>query len=30
MKLPHDSVAGTLLAGIALTLVLYMVVRALI
>ncbi len=27
MKLPHDSIAGTLLSGIVLTLVLWLVVR---
>ncbi len=30
MKLPHDSMQGTLLAGTALTLVLYLVVRTLV
>lgn len=30
MKLPHDSLQGTLLAGVLLTVVLYLVVRMLI
>jgi hypothetical protein len=30
MKLPHDSLQGTLIAGISLTLVLYLVVRTLV
>lgn len=30
MKLPHDSVAGTVLTGLALTAVLFLVLRALV
>lgn len=30
MRLPHDSVAGTVLTGLALTLALFLVLRALV